>query len=229
MAMIIDGDNKNGQPEAEAELDFMAGVDGRSGSTRGLPPPRLAVTVGRPMCWPARRAPVAGKSAEALVVRFACSLRADPHTTVQWARFGVALEDAAGDAPAPIASDLFPLHVSEHVEQDVTITVSPHLKFATLEGSLGKAEIAFRVREIRPVVIAWGAQESEFGWDLHPASMQLAGVHSFYALVPTRRRAVLARMMVEADVEHRGVLWHGRLNRLSSDRHALLSLEPPTG
>lgn len=215
--MIVEVPDGIEQVLVDVELAFNATADVRR-AEGSMPPPRLPVTIGHPLCWPA-------PFANAMVVRFACSLRPERGSVIEWARFEVEIE---GGAP-PIAADLYPMDVVDEAEGDVTIVVSPHLRFLAVDAELGKAEVAFKMRSIRPVVSAFGGQDAVFGWDLHPGQRSIAGVHHFFALLVDVHDDVRLHLAAEADVRSpRGHIWRGRTATSLEQRSVALRLADQT-
>jgi len=158
---------------------------------------RPTVTIGMPVWWNvAQMFLVEGRplppaiemllrEADFFLVRLACSFRPGRDAQVEWARFSVCLRSRQRGVPDPIAFDLHPLEIYDQVKRSVNMTISPSLKFSEVaDVSLGSAVVEIPYKELVPVIIAAGIQESDFSWDMrerkeHP----LHGARWFHALV----------------------------------------------
>lgn len=152
------------------------------------------VTIGTVRCVPADKPHV--------ILQLACSFLPARDTTIEWARFRARLRFETTDTAA-VALDLYPREVYQAAERQLALTVEPNLRFASMEMSVGKADIVVqRVKQV-PVTIAAGLQENVFHWQMeHTDEHPLVGARGFYALVPwpDETDAIVAELGVVADI-----------------------------
>lgn len=137
-----------------------------------------------------------------------------------WARFTVDLHPQNAASVLPIAIDLHPERVEAEKRHDVHITFSPSLKFAELEASLGEATTDIHYTELIPSIIAGGALDSKFMWNLRNTDQHpLDGIRWFHAIVQSPRQAggVQAVFRLRAEISTPRGRGLGRLGKSKAD------------
>ena len=154
-----------------------------------------AVTIGRPQCWDlAELASAKGTQLPAelrllldasdfRLLQLAFSFHPKRGTQVNWARFEVGLDLGEGSASA-VAYDVYPKEVTKRVDRNVKLTISPSLKLAGAEASLGSLTTDIAMAKVEPSVIAYGLMEATPSWDFtaHPQA-PLVGSRFVYIIV----------------------------------------------
>jgi hypothetical protein len=143
---------------------------------RNLP----VVSIGQPETWPLgsvyefdKMPPLLrtkANEADFYLIRLACSFRPlRRETRIEWARFVIALHpDREGHQP--IAEDLHPNEVDQEVQHRTKVTLSPSLKFQSVEASLGSVEFGFEYPELQPRIVAAGHSSTKASWDYSEAA-----------------------------------------------------------
>jgi len=144
--------------------------------------------------------------ADFYLVRLGCSFRPrKDDSQVEWARFLVRLlPDNAGRQP--VAFDLHPLTVTQEIKRNVKVSLSPSLKFAEVEGSLGGIEFGFEYAELQPIISASGGGEALPSWDYEQAKgAMVKGGKWMHLLVKSPKGATTVRATIDlaADVHVR--------------------------
>jgi hypothetical protein len=223
-----------------ATIEEAARQKGGESVRRELKSAGPVVTLGQPQCW--NLASLARERGDALpaeialplrdadfyLLQLACSLRPERDSEVTWVRLNVYLRPKTGQE-APIAFDLYPREIYDEVKTDWKVNIAPSLKFAVfegveVEGKLGEVITTIEFRRLEPVVVGYGLQQSDPGWDFekhreHP----LRGVKSSYLIVKKPHGAEAVRMTLDiaADV----VTQHGLLSaRVTEEDRSHLSL-----
>jgi hypothetical protein len=185
----------------EGTMELEESLPARDGAApAGLRELPLA-SIGRPETWPlaslyqppAMPAGLRAKLAQSdfHLARFACSFRAtDAAGAAQrlvWARFTLELLPRA-DGVAPIAFDLYPLAVTREAKRSRTLTLSPSLKFESVEVGVGELAFGLEYPQQDALVSAAGAGESIASWDYTALKgMPIHGVQWMYALIESPR------------------------------------------
>ena len=142
------------------------------------------------------------------LVRLTCSfLPAKGELEIDWARFLVhLLEDAAGRRP--VVFDLYPQDVTQAVEHDLRVTLTPSVKFTEVEASAGGVAFGYKYSELQPSVTAVTVDDgAKAVWDYERAKgSPVRGWKKMYLLVkaPPEMQAGEARIELAADVLIRG-------------------------
>jgi hypothetical protein len=181
-----------------------AGTRGVVGSEiREVVPERPLITVGEPQYWnvarvykdEAKPTPAVMRQmladSDFFLVRFACSFNLKTSMNVDWARFEVALSSRRPETAQPICFDLYPMEVYEEQQREVSVKISPSLKFAdTVEASLGEAALEVKYNKLVPVITALGIQEPIFSWEMRQTGeYPVRGARWFTALLKVPRDA----------------------------------------
>jgi len=184
------------------------------------------VSLGQPQCWNlaslAREKGTALPAELALLLRdadfylleLACSFRPERDCQVTWARLDAYLQPKVGQ-DNPVAFDLYPLEVYNETKTDWKVNISPNLKFGMfegvkIEGSLGEMITTINFRKLEPIVVGFGRNQANPGWDFETSKTQpLRGVKVGYVIVkkPHGAEAVRLILNISADV----MTQHGRL------------------
>jgi hypothetical protein len=204
-----------------------------AGGPAALELPR--VSIGEPQCWDVadvyRTEQVALPPALAsqldrnafVVLRLACTLRPGDGARVDHARLTVVLRGADETAAEqPIAFDLHPMELYDESRRDVKVKLSPSLKFAGAEVSVGEVAVELAYDVIVPRITAGGSLESVFDWDMRRTdTYPLQGIRWFHAVlkVPHAARPVTADVEVSVDVATQRGLFRGTLRE--QDRRLL--------
>jgi hypothetical protein len=224
----------------EGPLEFTGKVAEQAGRLKGeeiayreIKSASPTVSLGQPQWW--NLASLAQEKGEALpaelalllrdadfyLIQLACSFRPERDSEVSWARLNVYLRPKTGQE-APIAFDLYPREIHDEIKTNWKVSVAPSLKFAAfgsaeIEGKLGEAVTTIEFRKLEPVVIGYGLQQSNPGWDYEKHRNQpLRGVKSSYVIVkkPRGSEAVRLTLDIAADVTTQ----HGLLSARVSER-----------
>jgi hypothetical protein len=222
--------------ERQLELATDDAIDqSRGGQSQGVKLPHEmlrnmpVVSIGQPETWPLQDLyplrtlprPIRTKLSQAdfYLARFSCSfLPVHEESRVEWARFGVTLLPHPTTSAQPMAFDFYPEKVTQEEKRQIKVTLSPLLKFQSLEASLGNAEFGFEYTEQIPVISA--ALNNSFTpmWDYTAGPKQeLRGTRWMYLLIKAPKGMVggQALLDLEADVLLSGVrvpalLWRQR-------------------
>lgn len=204
-----------GRMEAAQEQTVRGEERRISNEARQLP----VVSVGRPEVWnlpdvyPPEKMPDALRikldEADFYVVRLSCSFRTrQDKCVIKWARFAVRLSpDEMGHKP--IAYDLHPLMVFHEVKHNVSVILSPTLKFQEIEANLGESGFGLQYQELQPIISAAGAGQSDPSWDYEEAKgMRVQGTKWMHLLMklPKEQNTARASLDVTADVEMKGAI-----------------------
>ena len=233
-------------PLYEGQLEFTTGTidqavreKGRESIRTELKSAGPVVTLGQPQWWNlARLAREKGeilpaelalllRGADFYLLQMACSFKPERDSQVTWARLNVYLRPKTGQEN-PIAFDLYPREIYDETKTDWKVSIAPSLKFAafegiTVEGKLGEVVTTIEFRKLEPVVVGYGLQQWNPGWDFEKHGEQpLRGVKSGYLIVKKPRSAEAVRLTLDiaADVVTR----HGLLSaRITEKDRAHLS------
>jgi hypothetical protein len=176
---------------------------------RNLP----VVSIGQPEAWPLAAVyelddmPQLLRSrmdeADFYLVRLACSFRpAHRATRIEWARFAVSLRPDA-EGRQPIAEDLHPGEVDQEIQRRTRVTLSPGLKFQSVEASIGSAEFGLEYPELQPRIVAAGQSSTKASWDYTEVpGIAVHGGKWMHLLVraPKGMTSAMADIYLEADV-----------------------------
>jgi hypothetical protein len=187
--------------------------------------PGPMVTLGQSQWWNlARLAREKGESlpaelslllhdADFYLLQLACSFKPERDSQVTWAQFNVYLRPKIGPE-TPIAFDLYPREIYDESQTDVQVSIGPSLKFADVELALGQAVTTIEFRRIEPVIVGFGALQSDPGWDFeahnnHP----LRGAKFSYLIVkkPHSAEAVRLTLDISAEVETKQGLFKAKV------------------
>jgi hypothetical protein len=142
--------------------------------------------------------------ADYYLVRLACSFRPSAGSQVTYAKLSVFLQPYSGRL-LPIAFDLYPRNVYKSVEGEFKVSIAPGLKFVeSAEISLGKVAAIIQFRELQPVIIGAGVQQSDPSWEFEAQRGQpLRGARFLYLIVERPRGAEAVRVIIDlsADVK----------------------------
>jgi hypothetical protein len=118
------------------------------------------------------------------LVRLACSLRPAQHgAQIDRARFLVLLLRGK-DGQQPVAFDAHPIAVTQKVQRDVKVSLSPSLKLEEVEASLGQIENSFSYSELHPLVTMLGIGEVLTEWEYRAArGIRLQGTKLMHLVV----------------------------------------------
>lgn len=152
------------------------------------------VTIGHPEVWSMEEIfsqkdipPVLSSKldeADFYLVRMACSFRPPKgKCRVTWARFLASLFSEAG-SEEPVAFDLYPKYVTQEIKRDVSITITPSLKFDEIEAKAGEFKNGIKYDELHPIISAAGTGESMVSWDFQETKgTTIQGVKCMYILL----------------------------------------------
>lgn len=169
------------------------------------------VSIGQPTSWPLAdlwqgELPAmlaATTDREFRLVRLACSFRPRPGGEgIDWARFAVQLLPDK-DGNQPIAFDLHPLEQVHQVKRNLTVGLSPSLKFEEVEGSLGSVESGIEYAELQPTISGSGIGETTPCWDFEAArGVRVVGTRCVHLITSAPRGMAAARAALDltADV-----------------------------
>lgn len=149
-----------------------------------------------------------------LVARFDCSLRprADK-VQIEWARFRVVLQPDEESGSA-VAEDMYPWRIEREVKRNVSLKISPSIKFAEAEVALGELASGYDYTLLEPVIEGAGRGGSDLTWDYSAAREQMvSGGKRMYALlrVPSALCVLDAKLEISADLRvARRFLWPAR-------------------
>lgn len=197
------------------------GLPAKGGAPPALPP----ISIGMPVTWAVQDllgddppAAVRAKmdQLDFFLVRVCCSFRAaGKNTTIEWARFDVALQPDAQNRQ-PLAFDIHPLQVMTEVKRNVKVSLGPSIKFKEVEANLGSAEFGLEYPELQPVITGTGAGESVASWDYtRTKGLPVLGSKFMHMLVsaPKGMPNGNATIHLEAEVRVAGSILHARLPR----------------
>jgi hypothetical protein len=123
---------------------------------------------------------------------------------VVWARCSALIQ---GDAHvAPWVIDLFPKDLYGGGAKQVKVTLSPKLRFGSLEASMGGATGSIDIGRVEPVIVGYpGRDEREPYWEISPKEVDLLGVRTFWLslAVPPGCREIVLSAKAEAEVRRR--------------------------
>ena len=193
---------------------------------RDLPKSGPVVTLGTPQSWnlvelaiereeslPAEVRMLL-KEAHFHLVVFACSFRPDRRSAIRWARFSVSMTQISGQ-DAPVAFDLYPREIYVERKTDLAVAISPSLKFAETELSLGEAIANLEFRKLEPRIVGSGVLESSPSWDFEQLRERpLRGSRQCCLIVkkPLRSQGVHVSIGLVADVVTRNGLFSMRIS-----------------
>jgi hypothetical protein len=195
---------------------------------RNLP----VVSIGQPEAWPLaavyeldRMPPLLRArmdEADFYLVRLACSFRpVRRETRIEWARFAIDLRPD-GEGRQPIAEDLHPSEVDQDVQHRTKVTLSPSLKFQSVEASLGGAEFGFEYPELQPRIVAAGQSSAQASWDYSEVpGIAVHGGKWMHLLVkaPKGLASAMADIYLVADVAATGSIVRALLRNKTTDMH----------
>jgi hypothetical protein len=227
---IITAPTEINQPLYESQMELMSGNTGENARSINNPEVQKligpVVTLGQPQCWnlaslarekgsalPAELALLL-RNADFYLLELACSFRPERDSKVIWARLDAYLQPKVGQEN-PIAFDLYPLEVYNETKTDWKVNIAPNFKFGVFdsvkfEGALGEMITTINFRKLEPVVIGFGRNQANPGWDFEMEKTQpLRGVKVGYVIVKKPHGADAVRLIlnVSADV----MTQHGRL------------------
>ncbi|GEM_PF-1380111 len=124
------------------------------------------------------------------LLRLVCTLHIEPGSAVSWADFAVTFAHhpeipqtavilneigttvivLVDPADPPIAYDLYPKQVTDKVQVEHTVEISPSLKFGEISVSPGKDALTLKYEKLYPRITAHGKRESEIYWRFTPGT-----------------------------------------------------------
>lgn len=207
------------------------------GSEPGPDPHEVArnlpvVSIGQPEAWPLSAVYELDKmppllrsrvdEADFYLVRLACSFRpVHRETRIEWARFAIGLRPDA-DGRQPVAEDLHPGEVDQEIQRRTRVTLSPGLKFQSVEASIGGAEFGLEYPELQPRIVAAGQSSANASWDYTEVpGIAVHGGKWMHLLVkaPKGMALAMADIYLEADVAAAGGIIRALLKSKRTDMH----------
>lgn len=207
------------------------------GSEPGPDPHEMArnlpvVSIGQPETWPLAAVYELDKmppllrsrvdEADFYLVRLACSFRpVRRETRIEWARFAVELH-ADAEGRQPIAEDLHPTEVDQEIHRQTRVTLSPGLKFQSVEASIGGAEFGVEYPALQPMIVAAGQGSAKASWDYTEApGIAVHGGKWMHLLIkaPKGMAPAMADIYLEADVAAAGRIMRALLRSKPDDMH----------
>jgi hypothetical protein len=187
------------------------------------------ISIGKPISWTVQdffkpdRLPGALKSRlddeDMYIIRMSCSFRPkEEQLAIAWARFTVSLLPNRGHQVT--AYDLFPLHVTQTMEKKVKVSLTPTLNFSSIGASLGEMTHEIEYQEIRPVVYASGAGESNPAWDyLESKGYPIYGSKYMYLVlaVPKKFTPIVATITMVGRIRYYGSFLDALLSFFEED------------